>query len=135
MVPFYRGRLAWNCLNRGLARRALGDHPGAAVDIQRAVALVDALPSRTAELSFLSACAHAALAGLAGEAGRHASAAEASGEAGAAMALLRKAVAMGDRDPGALRTEDALDPLRDRLDFRLLLMDLSFPAEPFAAPR
>ena len=51
------------------------------------------------------------------------------------MALLHEAVAMGYRDPDALRTEDALDPLRDRLDFRLLLMDLCFPAEPFAVPR
>jgi len=135
MVPYYRSGLAWSCLNRGLARRALGDHAGAAVDIRRAVALLNALPSRTADLCFFAACAHAALAGLADEARQCALAAGAAGEADTAMALLREAVAMGYRDPGALRTEDALDPLRDRLDFRLLLMDLSFPAEPFAASR
>ena len=49
------------------------------------------------------------------------------------MALLHKAVAMGYRSPDAFRTEDALDPLRDRADFRLLMMDLAMPAEPFAA--
>ena len=70
IVPYYRGRLAWNYLNRGLARRALGDLPGAATDIRRAVVLLDALPSRTADFCFFSACAHAALAGLAGEPGR-----------------------------------------------------------------
>ena len=32
----------------------------------------------------------------------------------------------------AYRGETALDPLRDRPDFRLLMMDLAFPAEPFA---
>ena len=48
------------------------------------------------------------------------------------MALLRRAVAMGYRSTDVYRTEDALDPLRDREDFRLLMMDLAFPADPFA---
>ena len=48
------------------------------------------------------------------------------------MALLHKAVAMGYRTLDFFRTEDALDPLRDRDDFRRLMMDLAFPAEPFA---
>jgi hypothetical protein len=42
---------------------------------------------------------------------------------------------MGHRSLGEFRTEDALGPLRSRDDFRLLLMDLAFPAEPFAATR
>jgi len=49
-----------------------------------------------------------------------------------AMALLDKAVTMGYRDPGAYRTESALDPLRNRPDFQLLMMDLVLPARPFA---
>ena len=48
------------------------------------------------------------------------------------MALLRKAVGMGYRNADAFRTEDALDPLRDRENFRALVMDLAFPSEPFA---
>jgi hypothetical protein len=51
------------------------------------------------------------------------------------MALLKKAVAMGYRNPDALRAEPALDSLRGRPDFRLLLMDLAFPAEPIATGR
>jgi hypothetical protein len=39
---------------------------------------------------------------------------------------------MGCRNADAFRTESALDPLRDRPDFRLLLMDVAFPAEPFS---
>ena len=52
-----------------------------------------------------------------------------------AMALLHKAVAMGYRNADTFRTESALDHLRGRPDFRLLLMDLAIPADPFAAPR
>ena len=47
-------------------------------------------------------------------------------EAETAEARLHQAVAMG------YRNADALDPLRDRDDFRLLLMVLAFPAGPFA---
>jgi hypothetical protein len=48
------------------------------------------------------------------------------------MVLLQRAAAMGFRSPDAYRTEDALAPIRDRADFRLLLMDLTLPAEVFA---
>ena len=46
------------------------------------------------------------------------------------MALLRRAIAIGYRNPRPFRNEPALEPLRDRDDFRLLLLDLSFPADP-----
>jgi hypothetical protein len=39
---------------------------------------------------------------------------------------------MGYRNPDAYRTESALDPLRNRHDFRALMMDLVFPVDPFA---
>jgi hypothetical protein len=51
------------------------------------------------------------------------------------MTLLQEAVALGYRLTDAIRTEPALDSLRDRPDFRLLMMDLEFPAEPFAGAR
>jgi hypothetical protein len=51
------------------------------------------------------------------------------------MASLRKAVGMGFRTFDDFRTEDALDPLRSRDDFKPLMMDLAMPAEPFAAAR
>jgi hypothetical protein len=62
------------------------------------------------------------------------SAAEAVSEADAVMALLHKAVGLGYRSPDAFRTEDALDPLRDRDDFKLLILDLAMPADPFVGP-
>jgi eukaryotic-like serine/threonine-protein kinase len=47
------------------------------------------------------------------------------------MAPLRKAIEMGYRAVSIYRAEDVLDSLRSRDDFRLLLMDLAMPAEPF----
>jgi serine/threonine-protein kinase len=52
-----------------------------------------------------------------------------------AMDLLRRAVAIGYGDIDLLRTDPALDPLRGRHDFRMLVMDLAMPADPFARPR
>jgi hypothetical protein len=51
-----------------------------------------------------------------------------------AMGVLRRAVAAGFRDAARIRDDRDLAPLRDRADFRMLLMDLSFPAEAFARP-
>ena len=48
------------------------------------------------------------------------------------MALLFKAAGMGYRDRDAYRTEAALDGLRDRDDFKALMMDLAMPADPIA---
>jgi hypothetical protein len=131
----YRDVLAECYLSRSLTRRVRGDPAGAAADARRAVALFNALPPRSGERWFLSAGAHAALAGLAGQAGTGVSAAEATSESETAVALLRKAVGVGYRNPDAYRTEDALDALPDRDDFRLLMMDVGMPAEPFARPR
>ena len=55
------------------------------------------------------------------------------GAADAAMALLQKAVALGYRLTDAVRTEPALDSLRDRPDFRFLMTDLAMPDKPFAS--
>ena len=85
--------------------------------------------------TFFLACAHACLTGLAGRPGSGMSAAEGADQAEEAMAALRRAAAMGYRNPEAYRPESALNPLRGRDDFRLLMMDLAMPADPFAAAR
>jgi len=81
------------------------------------------------------ACCHAALAGLAGRAGSGVSAAEGEIEAARAMEWLGRAVAMGYRNANALRIERALDPLRSREDFRLLMTELAFGNDTFAPAR
>lgn len=80
-------------------------------------------------------CTHPGPRHAIGPGGSGVSAARAVSEADAAMALLREAIAMDFRAVGAYRTEEALDPLRDHEDFRLLMMDLAFPSDAFAAPR
>ncbi len=84
---------------------------------------------------FFLGCCHAGLVGLGGRPGSGVSATEGAQHAEKSMARLRQAVAMGYRNPDAYRTESALEPLRNRDDFRSLLLDLTFPAEPFAARR
>jgi tetratricopeptide (TPR) repeat protein len=49
-----------------------------------------------------------------------------------AMGALRQAVSYGKTDLALIQREPALDPLRSRVDFRAMLMDLAFPAVPFA---
>jgi len=128
----YRSSLASSIRRRGLARRETGDPAGAAADARRALALYDGSSSRSGEEWFETACCHAALAGQALRDGSGVAAAVAASEAETAMALLSRAVTMGYRNPDTYRTDSALDPLRRRPDFQLLMMDLVMPAEPFA---
>ena len=55
-------------------------------------------------------------------------------EAAMAIEWLRQAVAAGYRNANELRIESALDVLRSREDFQLLMSDVVFPSEPFAPP-
>ncbi len=131
----YRSALAWSLRHRGLARRDLGEPAGARADARRALGLLEAMSSRSGEQWFETACCHAALCGLAGRDGAGVSAADGEDEAAKAIGALTRAAGMGYCDANAFQTETVLDPLRSRDDFRLLMMDVAFPAEPFAATR
>jgi hypothetical protein len=48
------------------------------------------------------------------------------------MELLSRSAAMGIANANEFRIESALNLRRRRDDFRSLMMDLAFPAEPFA---
>ncbi len=112
-------------VGRGLARRALGDPAGAAADLRHALRLSEGLRLPEGYVAFNIACSHAALAGLAGQEGTGVSAAEGKAHAAQAMALLRQSVdGFGSRYPDDYRTEGALDPLREREDFKKLLTEL-----------
>jgi serine/threonine-protein kinase len=129
---WHRYMLACSLRRRALILRALGDPAGAAADVQRALALYDGPAPRAIEFMFEAGCCHAMLAGLAGRAGSGISAAEGARESERAMEWLRRAVALGYRNAHELRMESALDLLRGRADFRPLMLDLAFPADPFA---
>jgi serine/threonine-protein kinase len=131
-APAYRARLAEGLrLLAGIELEA-GDSAGAVADARRAVGLLEGLPARDARQWFSLACARATLAVAAGRDGPGPSTALASGLADRAIDDLRRAAGMGYRSPAAYRYEPALEPLRGRADFRLLLLDLAFPADPFA---
>jgi tetratricopeptide (TPR) repeat protein len=51
--------------------------------------------------------------------------------AGRAVDALSRAAAAGHYDTGRLGRDPALDPLRPRHDFQVLLQDLAFPTDPF----
>ena len=132
-VAAHRMYLAYTLRRLGLARRATGDTSAAVADTRRAA--YEGLTSRSADDWFDLACCHALLAGMAGQKGSGVPARDAGPEAEKTMALLRRAVADGYRDLDAFRTEAGPDALRPRPDFRLLMLDLSFPVQPFAQKR
>ena len=74
----------------------------------------------------------ASLAGLTSHADSTISIEEGGSQAEQAMQGLRQAVAAGYHNLGELRTDTNLDSLRSHADFRLLLMDVAMPADPFA---
>jgi hypothetical protein len=135
LVTAYRGGLATTELRTGQVLLDARDPSGAAAAWRRAIALFGGLEPPEGDQAFFRSCCHAGLAGLAGRPGSGVSAGEGQAESDRAMSWVRRAVALGYRNPDAYRTETALDPIRDRPDFRLLMMDLAMPAEPFALGR
>ena len=131
-ITQYRGGLTDTYLRTGQVHLDAGDLADASAAWRRAVALYDGLRSLNGEQTFFRSCCHAGLAGLAARPGSGVSAGEGQAESDRAMSGMRRAVALGYRNPDAYRNETALDPIRTRPDFRLLMMDLAFPAEPFA---
>ena len=130
-VPHYRKNLAESLLRFGQAHQAAGDFVGASADWKRAVALLKTVEALDGEYIFYYAGCHASLATMAGLAGTGVAGRERDAHSDQAMALLHQAAAMGYRNPGVYRTETAVDAIRGRDDFRLLLLDISFPRDPF----
>ena len=134
-VPMYRSHLAYSYRRRGLARGDLGDFAGAAADARRALALWEGLPSRTGQEWFETACAaprwRAWPAGPARASRPPRRRPRPTWRWPPAQGRGRWATAAPT--PSAPRTPSTRSAAGD--DFRLLMMDLVFPAEPFAAAR
>jgi tetratricopeptide (TPR) repeat protein len=131
-VPFYGAGLGETYLRLGQVRYDMADPAGAADAWKRACANYERSNPLTGEQTFFQAGCHAGLAGLAGRPGSGVSAAQGADEDGTAIAMLRRAIAMGYRNPDTYQTELALDTLRSRPDFRAVMTDLMMPTEPFA---
>jgi tetratricopeptide (TPR) repeat protein len=127
----YRIRLGECRLRSGQVRLAAADIPGAVADWRRALEVYEGLPLNTGETAMFQAGCHVMLSVIAGVKDSGLPVTERSAEAEKAMAILRRTVAEGFRDP-QLANESSLDPLRNRIDFRTLMLDVVFPTKPFA---
>ena len=116
----------------GRLHQAVGHRAQAGNAFRRAVEFMERLPGLTADNLYDLACYHALLSGVLDRPGSGSSAAEGRAAADQSMHRLREAVAAGYGDLPHMRIDHDLDPLRSRLDFQLLMMDLLMPADPFA---
>ena len=130
-VVLWRAVLGEALLRRGQARLAGGDPAGSASDWRLMAAIFEKMPPAP-EAAFLEACCHAMLAGAAGRGGSGGPSGAGPTEAGRAMDIFHQAVAIGFRGARRYRVEPALGPLRDRHDFRCMVMDLAMPDRPLA---
>ena len=127
----YRASLGETYLRLGQVRCGMKNLAGAVAAWKRACELYAVTKNRDVEQTFFLACCHAGLAGVAGTPGSGFAAAEGADQAEKAMDVLSLVVRLGYRNADAYRNETGLDPLRNRPDFQVLMMDLVFPAEAF----
>jgi eukaryotic-like serine/threonine-protein kinase len=125
--------LAEALIRRGQVRREERDFAGAAGDLRRAAELVGSLNVSKSETLVLASFCYSGLSSVAGIPGSGVPAADGPVEAGRAVKLLSRAVANRFADRNWLRHEAALDPLRGRSDFQVLLMDMAMPVDPFTS--
>jgi serine/threonine-protein kinase len=114
--------LASSLSRMGKIEQRRGRISEAVASFRRAVAIMDRLPRIPSYYLYDLACFQALLAGANGS----------RTEADRAMDTLLRAVALRGVELARMRTDTDLDPLRGRPDFRQLMMDLAFPAEPFS---
>jgi tetratricopeptide (TPR) repeat protein len=132
-VVGYRRNLAYQLAGLGQARHRAGQSSsGAQADFRRAVAILSELTIPTAIQLYDLACIRAQFGAFAASPGSGISDTEARSELDRAFDALRGACAAGFRNPAGIRTNSNFEPLRSRPDFQLLMLDLAFPAEPFA---
>ena len=122
---YFRSSLASSLCGLGIVRQKALQQSEADALLRLALANWQRIPSPEPGDLYGLACAHAWLAaGL--------PSIEAETEAQRAMDFLRQAIAAGNRDSVMMSRDPGLEPLQARPDFRLLMMDLAFPDEPFA---
>jgi hypothetical protein len=127
-VRGYRNDLALSSAGLSGILRQLGRPAEAREPLRRAMALWQDNPQAGRVELYNLACAHAISSALIGPDRP----AERRAEGDRAMIALRQSVAAGFDDPMMMWQDGDLEPLRDREDFRLLVMDLAFPRDPFA---
>jgi eukaryotic-like serine/threonine-protein kinase len=124
--------LASSCSRIGKIQQRRGRVAEARASFRTAVAVMERLPTLDLVQIYDLACYLALWAGVAEEPDSNSSTADGRAVADRAMDTLRRAVAAGYRDRAHMQVDTDLDALRDRDDFKLLLLDVAIPAEPFA---
>jgi eukaryotic-like serine/threonine-protein kinase len=126
-----RYQLAGGIRRRGVTLQKAGRPAEAVSAFRDAIGILEGLASPTSGTVYDLACSQSLLSGLASDAGSGLTAAEGHAEADQAMKSLRRAVAAGWKDSAHMRADTDLDPVRNRPDFRALMMDLVFATKPF----
>jgi hypothetical protein len=130
----YASKLARLERRIGVAHKKAGRAGEAAAALRRSVEILSRQePASPADLESLAA-SQARLAFLVGAPGCNPSPAECDLAAEAAMAALRRASAADYRDLLCVKNRDDFNALRSRPGYRLLLLDLAKPVDPFARP-
>jgi serine/threonine-protein kinase len=134
MLTLFQIRLAMNHTYAGLARQRNGRAAEAADELRRAVAIQERLTDVQPDGYNLYnlACYRSLLSGIAAQPGSGMTGSDARRLGAQAVEALRRAVAAGLQDLDYMRRDSDLDPLRSLSDFRLLLMDVAMPDDPFA---
>ncbi len=118
--------LAHSLASLGRVQRMTGRPADALESFGRAVAALERWDTPPPVAIYSLACYRALIAGLPpGD----------PAEAGRAMKDLRRSLAAGFGNLAKFREDTDLDSLRGRDDFRLLLLDIAMPADPFQAQR
>jgi serine/threonine-protein kinase len=122
----YHNLLTGNLFNLAAAQRAAGRPRDSLETYRRAAALLEGIEKPNGSAAYNLACCYARLGeGLA-------PGAESEAALARAVTTLRRAIALGFRDLNHMNADSDLDPLRSRPDFQLLMLELAFPADPFA---
>jgi serine/threonine-protein kinase len=127
----YRSKLADTFRRRGIAMRKCDPPSHAVRDFRQSIGILLELTEPTAGDYYNIARAQSLISGVAAELGSGVSSADGRAAAEEAMTALHRAVAAGCQDLGLMRTDPDLEPIRSRSDFRFLVMDMAFPADPF----
>jgi hypothetical protein len=134
-VTDYRPRAALSIMKLSAFQERRGRPAVAVTSIRRAIVYLEALLTRSATDIYNLAGCQSLLSGLATHPGSGLSEADGRARADRAIVSLPHALDDGFNDCELIRVDTDLDPLRGREDFRLLLLDLAMPADPFAAAR
>jgi serine/threonine-protein kinase len=122
----YNSVLATALRGVGRAEAAAGRPAEARAAFERASELDHALAAKYPGSAYNLACSLALMIPVSPPAGREAL-------AGRALDALRQARASGYANLASMKADTDLDALRDRPDFRNVLLDMAVPADPFAA--